>query len=86
MKKLVRFGCQKELYDYNDYILLFWLQIKMAYEEFGKLLKRLMEGEAFVYVSDFINSSMVKYDKVNILIILLYLIIALYDRSIFIHH
>lgn len=37
----------------------------MAYEEFGKLLKRLMEGEAFVYVSDFINSSMVKYDKVN---------------------
>jgi len=37
----------------------------MAYEEFGKLLKRLMEGEAFVYVTDFINSSMVKYDKVN---------------------
>lgn len=40
----------------------------MAYEEFGKLLKRLMEGEAFVYITDFFNSSMVKYDKVNILI------------------
>lgn len=38
----------------------------MAYEEFGKLLKRLMDGEAIVYVSDFINSSMVKYDKVSI--------------------
>lgn len=55
----------------------------MAYEEFGKLLKRLMEGEAFVYITDFFNSSMVKYDKVNILIIL-YLIITLYDRDIFI--
>lgn len=41
------------------------LQIKMAYEEFGKLLKRLMEGEAIVYVTEFINSSMVKYDKVS---------------------
>lgn len=37
----------------------------MAYEEFGKILKRLMEGEAIVYISDFINSSMIKYDKVK---------------------
>lgn len=37
----------------------------MAYAEFGKLLKRLMEGEAIIYVTDFINSSMVKYDKVS---------------------
>ncbi|XP_060856834.1 uncharacterized protein LOC132934536 [Metopolophium dirhodum] len=44
-------------------IVWFIDNIKMAYEEFGKMLKRLMEGEAFVYVSDFINSSMVKYDK-----------------------
>jgi hypothetical protein len=38
----------------------------MAYNEFGKLLKQLMEGEAIVYVSDFISSSMVKYDKVSV--------------------
>lgn len=43
------------------------MQIKKAYEEFGKLLKRLMEGEAIVYVSDFLNSSMIKYDKVSII-------------------
>ncbi|VVC30431.1 Hypothetical protein CINCED_3A001550 [Cinara cedri] len=44
-------------------IVWFIDNINMAYEEFGKLLKRLMEGEAIVYVSDFINSSMIKYDK-----------------------
>lgn len=38
----------------------------MAYNEFGKLLKQLMEGEAIVYISDFISSSMVKYDKVSV--------------------
>ncbi|XP_025406452.1 uncharacterized protein LOC112680523 [Sipha flava] len=44
-------------------IVWFIDSIKMAYNEFGKLLKQLMEGEAIVYVSDFISSSMVKYDK-----------------------
>jgi len=38
----------------------------MAYAEFGKLVKRLMDGEAIVYVSDFLNSSMIKYDKVSV--------------------
>lgn len=38
----------------------------MAYAEFGKLVKRLMDGEAIVYITDFLNSSMIKYDKVCI--------------------
>lgn len=49
------------------YFMLNTFQIKAAYEEFGKIIKKLMEGEALVYVTDFINSSMVKYDKVSIL-------------------
>ncbi|XP_050528812.1 uncharacterized protein LOC126898616 isoform X2 [Daktulosphaira vitifoliae] len=44
-------------------ILWFIDNIKIAYEEFGRILKRLMEGEAFVYLSDLLSSSMSKYDK-----------------------